>query len=67
MILRFVIYAALIFGKSVTPRTMENLRTHSVTLNWSDSDSSIDSLPSSSPENSDNEGDWPERTGFHVR
>ena len=24
-------------------------------------------MPSSSPENSDNEGDWPERTGFHVR
>ena len=58
---------ALIFGKSSTPRTMENLRTRSVTLNWSDSDSSIDSMPSSSPENSDNEGDWPERTGFHVR
>ena len=58
---------ALVFGKSSTPRTMENLRTHSVTLNWSDSDSSIDSMPSSSPENSDNEGDWPERTGFHVR
>ena len=37
-----------------------------MTLNWSDSDSSIDSLPSSSSDNSDNEEDWPERTGFHV-
>ena len=45
---------------------MEGLRTHSVTMNWSDSDSSIDSMPSSGSDNSDNEGDWPEQTGFHV-
>ena len=62
----FTTTEALIFGKPTTPKSLEGLRTHSVTLNWSDSDSSIDSMPSSCSENSDNEDDWPEQTGFHV-
>ena len=41
---------------------------HSLSVEWSDSDSSIDSLPSSDEEQQDeeNELDWPEERGFQV-
>ena len=51
------------FGKPATPR-VRPVRTPSINIDWSDSDSSIDSLPPSSPESSGEE--WPETTGFHV-
>ena len=40
-------------------------RTVSIGMEWSDSDSSIDSMPESDPD-SDLEGDWPQQTGFQV-
>lgn len=39
-------------------------RLPSIGLEWSDSDSSVDSMPDS---DSDLEGDWPRETGFMVR
>ncbi len=39
-------------------------RLPSIGLEWSDSDSSVDSMPDS---DSDFEGDWPRETGFMVR
>ena len=52
---------ALIFGK--TNASPAITRNQSIGMEWSDSDSSIDSMPDS---DSDLEGDWPEQTGFMV-
>jgi len=41
---------------------------HSLSIDWSDSDSSIDSMPEESGnESSGNEEGWPKQTGFQVR
>ncbi|XP_064404657.1 kalirin-like [Halichondria panicea] len=50
---------ALIFGKSAASSLVP--RHPSIGLEWSDSDSSVDSMPDS---DSDFEGDWPQKTGF---
>lgn len=49
------------FGKPVSPRTA--VRHKSMTMDWSDTDSSVDSMPSSEEEEDE---DWPTQTGFHV-
>lgn len=64
IILDLFLVSALVFGKPATPR-LRPVRTPSINIDWSDSDSSIDSLPPSSPESSGDE-EWPEKTGFHV-
>ena len=57
----FFFFEALIFGKAnASPGITRN---QSIGMEWSDSDSSIDSMPDS---DSDLEGDWPEQTGFVV-
>ena len=58
---RLLVSAALMFGKSASPRTVA--RTQSVGVQWSDSDSSVDSMPSSGDEN---DPDWPSNPGFQV-
>ncbi len=45
---------------------MKSVRMHSLSIDWSDSDSSIDSMPDSGGEWSDNEDGWPEHTGYQV-
>ena len=59
---------ALVTGKSlaIDPKTV---RMNSLSVGWSDSDSSIDSMPESEEEQEeedDPEGDWPKHTGYHV-
>lgn len=53
------------FGKTA-PLSLQSVRMHSLSVEWSDSDSSIDSMPSSVEEDDDHDGDWPEQTGFQV-
>lgn len=60
--------AALVFGMSATAMHAHSIpvRMHSL-AEWSDSNSSIDSMPSSADESDEGEDDWPTQTGFHVR
>ncbi len=60
------VIAALIFGKPAT--NVKAVRMHSLSVEWSDSDSSVDSMPNSGDEGEDeeNEFDWPEERGFQV-
>lgn len=62
--------AALVFGMSATATHAHSIpvpvRMHSL-AEWSDSNSSIDSMPSSADESEEGEDDWPTQTGFHVR
>ena len=53
------------FGKPAAS-TVKTVRMHSFSVQWSGSDSSIDSIPSSSDEIEEHEYDWPEQTGFQV-
>ena len=59
-------HAALVFGKSAATN-VNSVRMHSISTGWSDSDSSVDSMPgSSADEDDDQEEDWPKKTGFQV-
>ena len=54
---------ALVFGKPATPRVPQ--QRPSVSVDWEDSDSSVDSVHSS-PSGSSGEPDWPSSTGYQV-
>ncbi len=60
----FLCCAALVFGKSAAS-SFHTVRMDSLSVEWSDSDSSVDSMPSSANEDDEQE-DWPEHTGFQV-
>ena len=62
----YCILSALIFGKSAAG--MAAVRMHSLSVEWSDSDSSVDSMPSSGEEEEEEEEelDWPEEHGYQV-
>ena len=58
--------SALVFGKTA-PLSFQAVRMHSLSVEWSGSDSSVDSMPTSGgEEDDDHDGDWPEQTGFQV-
>ncbi len=59
-----VLPPALVFGKPASPRMP--MRHTSLSLDWRDSDSSIDSMPSTEEEEGAGDEDWPAQTGFHV-
>lgn len=59
------ISVALVYGKTA-PASLLTVRMHSLSVEWSDSDSSVDSMPDSASEDDSHDEDWPEHAGFQV-